>query len=175
MQKSVLIALGFALTLGGIGLTLAQEKRASPHDTASATIGGKKITIEYGRPYKKGRAIFGGLVPYNAVWRTGADEATIFKTDGDLMVGDMHVPAGSYSLFTIPKEDQWTLVLNKIVKQWGAFNYDAKQDFGRTAMKVEKASPTDQFTVAIEAKGGPNGLLRMSWDTTSATVPIMVH
>jgi hypothetical protein len=105
------------------GLLVAQErKRASPHETTSATIGGKKVTIEYGRPYKKNREIFGGLVPYGEVWRTGADEATVLTTEGDLMIGKLHVPKGTYSLFTVPAKEEWTLVVNKTAKQWGAYN-----------------------------------------------------
>ena len=106
------------------------------HESTSGTIAGKKISVEYGRPYKKGRKIFGGLEPLGKVWRTGADEATTFTTEADLMVGEIHVPAGTYSLFTIPDDGKWTLVLNKTAKQWGAFEYDQGQDLGRTPMKV---------------------------------------
>ena len=165
------------LLLAAAGLLLAQaEKRASPHEKTSATIGGKNITIEYGRPYKKGRVIFGGLVPWGQVWRTGADEATKLTTEADLMLGKVHVPKGSYSLFTIPGEAEWTLVINKVADQWGAYKYEQKQDLGRTAMKVESsASPVEQFTISIDAQGERRGVLKMSWDKTTASVPIMVH
>jgi hypothetical protein len=155
----------------------AQKKeRASPHETKTWTIGGKKITITYGRPFKKGRVIFGGLEPWGKVWRTGADEATVFETEGDLMIGDLHVTAGSYSLFTIPNEKEWTLVLNKTVKQWGAFKYDPLMDYGRTPMKVAKAaSPAEQLTIEVESKGGSQGVLKIAWDETVASVPVMVH
>jgi len=177
MRKTVSVVVCLTLLIAAAGLLLAQaEKRASPHEKTSATIGGKNITIEYGRPYKKGRVIFGGLVPWGQVWRTGADEATKLTTEADLMLGKVHVPKGSYSLFTIPGEAEWTLVINKVADQWGAYKYEQKQDLGRTAMKVESsASPVEQFTISIDAQGERRGVLKMSWDKTTASVPIMVH
>ena len=154
----------------------AQNQRKSPHESTSGVIAGKKITIEYGRPYKKGRKIFGGLEPLGKVWRTGADEATTLTTEADLMVGGIHVPAGAYGLFTIPDDGKWTLVLNKTAKQWGAFDYDESQDLGRTAMKVSSLdSPLEQLTITIEPTSGNNGVLKVAWDQTVATVDIMVH
>lgn len=166
-----------AAALGVATLVLAQaKKRASPHETVSATIAGKAISIEYGRPYMKGRKIMGGLVPFGEVWRTGADEATTLTTAADLMIGGAHVPAGTYSLFTLPTEKGWTLIVNKTAKQWGAFKYDQAQDLGRTPMKVASLSaPVEQFTIAIESTGGSNGVIKMSWENTQASVDIMVH
>ncbi len=110
------------------------------------------------------------------VWRTGADEATTLTTEADLMVGEIHVPAGAYSLFTIPDDGKWTLVLNKTAKQWGAFEYDESQDLGRTAMKVSSLdSPLEQLTITIEPASGKNGVLKVAWDQTVATADIMVH
>ena len=163
-----------APSLGAI--VWAQQQRKSPHESTSGAIAGKKITVEYGRPYKKGRKIFGGLEPLGKVWRTGADEATTFTTEADLMVGEIHVPAGTYSLFTIPDDGSWTLVLNKTAKQWGAFNYDQGQDLGRTPMKVSSvAAPLEQLTISIEPLSGKNGILKVAWDQTVATADIMVH
>src|SRR6185312_415959 len=119
----------FAATLG------AQEQRKSPHETISATLGGKKITISHGRPYLKGRkAIGGSLVPYGEVWRTGADEATKLTTDADLTIGDLHVPKGTYALFTLPERERWTLIVSKKADQWGAFDYKQSEDLGRTPL-----------------------------------------
>ena len=168
MKKLVLF------TLGAAALLLAQG-RVSPHEKVTATISGKKVTIEYGRPSMKGRKIFGGLVPYGEVWRTGADEATTITTEGDLMVGPLHVPAGSYSLFTIPNQKEWTLILNKQVKQWGAFKYDAKVDFGRAPMKVGTGPKTEQFTIAIQPEGSHEAVLKMMWEETTASIDIMMH
>jgi hypothetical protein len=124
----------------------------------------------------KGRKIFGGLVPFGAVWRTGANEATVLTVDGAFMVGGTHVPQGSYSLFTIPGEKGWTLILNKTVKQMGAYDYDEKTDLGRTPMKVGKsARAVEQFTITIGPGAGNRGTLKVAWDNTEATVDLMAH
>jgi hypothetical protein len=158
-------------TFAGAGR--AEDKRASPHDQASAVIAGKKVTIEYGRPYKKGRPIFGGLVPYGQVWRTGADEATILTTEGDLMIGALRVAKGSYALFTLPGKTEWTLVVNKVSHQWGAFSYDAKEDVGRVPMKLGvPPAPVEQFTIAVEPAGARNATLKLSWDKLVASVAL---
>jgi len=147
------------------------QQRKSPHVQTSVTVDGKTITVEYGRPYAKGREIFGGLVPHSEVWRTGADEATTLTTTADLMLGALHVPAGTYSLFTIPGEQEWTLILNKNAKQWGAFDYDASQDLGRAPMTVEALSaPVEQLTIDLA-----DGKLSISWSKTKAAVDIVVH
>ena len=175
MRMTLRATLIATLTLGLAGLVEAQEKRVSPHESTSATIAGKKITIEYGRPYKKGRKIYGGLVPFGEVWRTGADEATKLTTEADLMVGDMHVAKGTYSLFTIPSEKGWTLILNKVADQWGAFKYDQSQDLGRTPMKVtQRDAPLEQLSITIES-AGDKGTLKVAWDQTVAAADIMVH
>lgn len=150
-----------------------QQQRASPHETVEGTIGGKKVTITYGRPYLKGRKAVGGtLVPYGQVWRTGADEATVLTTEADLMIGDLLVPKGSYSLFTLPTEAGWKLIVNKTDKQWGAFKYDEKQDLGRVDMKVSQIkTPVEQFTIDL-AKAGPGARLRMQWENTMAAVEV---
>jgi hypothetical protein len=162
-----------SLALGAVALCRAEGKRASPHESVSATVGGKKITIEYGRPAKKGRDIFGGLVPWDKVWRTGADEATTFTTDGDVTIGDLKVAKGSYALFTIPGQKSWQLIVNKKPKQWGSFSYDAKDDLGKTTLKVSAApAPVEQFTIALEPAGDKKLNLKLSWDKTVATVAV---
>jgi len=170
MRRTEIVALSAALALLVSAPLAAQKKRVSPHETVSATIGGSKVTIEYGRPYLKGRQAVGGtLVPFNSVWRTGADEATLLTTEGDLMIGTVKVPVGSYSLFTLPTDAKtWTLIINKTAKQWGAFSYDEKTDLGRTPMKVTTLSaPVEQFTIKLT-----DGSLEMSWENTTASVPV---
>lgn len=163
------------LLAAGSLMVEGQRQRASAHESVTATIGGKKVTIEYGRPQMKGREIFGKLVPYGQVWRTGADEATTLTTEGDLMLGQLHVPAGTYALFTIPGEKEWTLIVNKTAKQWGAFKYDSGADLGRARMSVKSlSSPVEVFTIAIEPKGN-SGTLKMSWASTEASIPMMMH
>ncbi len=153
----------------------SEPQRLSPHESVSGTVGEANITMTYGRPYKKGREIYGGLVPFDAVWRTGADEATTLETDRDLMLGELHVPAGKYSVYTIPSGEKWTLIVNNVAEQWGT-QYDEAQDLGRAEMSVAEASEmTEQLTIAIEAGEGSNGTLSIVWDMTVAALPIMAH
>ena len=106
----VAAALAAVLAVPGAALVAAQQKRASPHETVKATIDGANVSITYGRPYVKGRKIFGGLVPYGQVWRTGADEATILETDKTLMIGPLHLNPGKISLYSLVDEKTWKLV-----------------------------------------------------------------
>ncbi|MBN7810897.1 DUF2911 domain-containing protein [Algoriphagus sp. H41] len=116
-----------ALTAFAVVAAFAQEK-ASPAKTAEGTVAGSKITINYSSPAVKGRVIWGDLVPLGQVWRAGANEATTFTTTKDITVQGQKLPAGTYSFFIIPNEGQSTFIFNKVAKQWGAFEYDAKQD-----------------------------------------------
>jgi hypothetical protein len=174
------MVLGLGLLAAGMVTTLeAQRQRVSPRETISAAIGGKKVTIEYSRPYVKGRNVWdpnASIAPFGKVWRTGADEATTITSEGDLMLGSLHVPAGTYALFTIPGEEEWTLIINKVSKQWGAFKYDASQDLGRVKTKATKLNTsTEQFTIELSATGGANGVLKLTWDKLSASIPVMMH
>jgi DUF2911 family protein len=150
-----------------------KSKRPSPPGQASVTFAnGKTITIDYSRPSAKGRQVFGGLVPYGKEWRTGANEATTFVTTADLMVGDKHVPAGNYTLYTIPNQQQWTLIINKQTGQWGTV-YDEKQDLVRVPMKVSKMSaPVEQFTIELKQAGPKAATLSLAWADTQASVDI---
>lgn len=153
------------------GLVAAQQQRASPHETVKATIDGANVSVTYGRPYVKGRKIFGGLEPYGKVWRLGADEATILETDKALMIGPVHVNPGKISLYAHLDEKAWRLVLNKQVGQWGT-EYTQAQDLARVPMKMETLStPVEQHTITIEKNpAGKGGLLVVQWETTKATV-----
>jgi len=175
MRKLLLTAFCLSVLLIASRALLAdQAKRASPHEQVTATLGGKKVTIDYGRPFKKGREIFGKLVPFGQVWRTGADEATVLTSEGNLTLGELKLPKGSYTLFTIPGEKEWQLVVNKAAKQWGAYSYDAKQDLGRAKMAVTAAAaPVEQFTITLDADGkGKAGTLKLSWDKTVASIAV---
>ena len=164
---AVLVAVAF---VGATGLLANQRQRASPHETVTATVDGAKISVTYGRPYAKGRKIVGGLVPYNQVWRTGADEATTLVTDKALMFGNTHVGPGTFTLYTLPGEKEWRLIVNKQTGQWGT-EYDEKQDLGRIPMTVSKTSaPVEQLTIEI-ADTPAGGELRLSWENTLAVVP----
>ena len=120
----------------------------------------------------KGRKIFGGLVPFGEVWRAGANEATTFVASADLMVGDKPVPAGNYTIFVIPSQDKWTLIINKKTGEWGIpYKYES-DELARVDMKVSKLpSPVEDFTIAYD-KTGSGCTMRMEWDTTRASVDI---
>jgi hypothetical protein len=145
---------------------------ASPRDTAGATVGSDRVYVDYGRPSMRGRAIMGGLVPYGQVWRTGANAATTLVTPRDLRVGGTVVPAGTYTLYTLPGESAWQLIINKQTGQWGT-EYDQAQDLARIPMQVARTpAPVEQFTIALEP-GGANVLnLVMTWENTRASVPV---
>ena len=145
----------------------AQGKPASPPKTATGTVGSAKITIDYSAPSMRGRKIFGGLVPYGQVWRTGANAATKLTTTGNIKIGDVSVPAGTYTLYSLPEEGSMTLIINKQTGQWGT-DYDESKDLGRTKMTVSKsASPVEMFRISIDG-----GMLKLEWENTVATVPI---
>ncbi len=178
---SQLFAGAALLSLAAAGLLTGQEtkqvhpgKGGSPHVTTSYKMGSQTVSITYGRPLRKNRVIFPDTIPYGKVWRLGADEATTLETTGDLMLGAVHLPAGKYTLYAIPGEKTWTLVVNKQTGQWGTV-YKADQDLGRTEMKLAKAaSPADQLAITIEGPSN-NKVLKVAWDTAVATAPLMMH
>lgn len=144
----------------------------STRDTARATIGASEVWIDYSRPLKRGREIFGNVVPWNSVWRTGANAATQFNTAVDLVVGNAKVPAGKYTLWTLPSPTGWKLIINKQTGQWGTV-YDAEQDLVRVDARVETLrEAVEQFAIAFEPVGAPT-VLSFSWDRTRVTVPIV--
>jgi hypothetical protein len=142
----------------------------SPPDSLRASVGGAALSVRYSRPSTRGRVIFGNVVPWNQVWRTGANQATILQTSADLTVAGTTVPAGKYSLWTIPSPGGWKLIVNKNTGQWGT-DYDAQYDLARLEMKVESLlQPVEQFTIAIEPKG-KRGVLKLEWEKTRASIP----
>jgi len=124
--------------------------RKSKNGKVEGTIAGVNVTLEYGRPQVKERKIWGDLVPYNKIWRTGADEATTFAVNKDINVEGKKLAAGTYSLFTIPGEAEWTIVFNKVAKQWGAYKYDKGQDALRVNVKPAAAEHIEEMTFQIE-------------------------
>ena len=138
----------------------------SPRGTVRTTVGAAHVVVDYGRPSKRGRTIFGGVVPYNTVWRTGANEATTLVTDRDLTIGDAKVPAGEYTLFSVPTADGWTLIISKKTKEWGT-DYDPTADFARIPMTVSSGAPVEQFTIGIDSDG-----LSFAWDTRIGRVHV---
>jgi hypothetical protein len=167
------------LSLVAASLALAQDKpRVSPHETVNADIDGSAVTIVYGRPYTKDpksgapRKIWGELVPFGKVWRTGADEATLLTTKQSLDIGGTTVPAGTYSLFTLPEANGAKLIVNKQTGQWGT-KYDEKQDLARIDMKKEAVDKAvDQFTIAIDKNPAGGGTLKLTWENTQYSVAL---
>ena len=170
---------------------MAQQKRAastggvSPHETISQVFDGarnNRVTIVYGRPYSKDpksgevRKIWGGLVPYGKVWRTGSDEATLLITQKPIVIGETTIPAGAYTLFTLPQEDGTAkLIINKQVGQWG-LSYDEKQDLARVDLKKDAVeTPVDQFTMAVGKNPSGGGVLKMMWENIQYSVAFTVQ
>ena len=169
-----LLCLVALTTLSWAQQTPAQNKsqRPSPPGTADCTINGKKVTISYSRPSMKGRKIMGELVPYGKVWRTGANEATTLTTAADLDIGGAKVPAGTYTLYTLPTEGTWKLIINKQTGQWGT-EYDQGQDLARVDMtKTAIAVPVEQFTISLDQSGNNSADLVVEWEKTRVSVPV---
>jgi len=143
----------------------------SPTDSIKTSVAGAAVAVRYSRPSTRGRAIFGNVVPWNQVWRTGANQATVFETSADLVMAGTSVPAGKYSLWTLPSPGGWKLIVNKNTGQWGT-DYNAQYDLARLDMTVEQLpQPVERFTIGIEPKGS-GGVLRLEWEKTRASVPL---
>ena len=145
----------------------------SPEVKMDFAIAGDTISISYGRPAKRGRKIFGGVVPYDSVWRTGAGDPTKIDLPYHIRIGKTRIPKGSYSLYTIPRNTEWMLIFNKNLKQWPT-DPDRSADIAQVSMKVRKPEePVDRFSIQVDAvKGG--GVIKFSWDETEAYVPFEV-
>jgi hypothetical protein len=170
---AILMAASFGSALDAQKTTpLAAGGGGSPHVRTDWTIHGANISIAYGRPFVKGRALK-EVAPYGAEWRTGSDQATTLKTDKPLTFGTLKVPAGTYTIYTVPGEKEWQLVISKKTGQWG-IPYPAGQDLGRTPMKAETLSkPADQLTIAIDSTAA-GGTLRVEWGASAASIPFTV-
>lgn len=176
MQKRVSVVVIFAV-LCFTALACAQEKKKQerPSPPANATCkfsDGKTIKVDYSSPRAKGRKIFGDLVPYGQVWRTGANEATTFVTDANLSIGGKDVPAGNYTIFTVPNQDKWTLIISKKTGEWGIpYKYESEEQ-GRYDMGVSKTSgPVENFTISFHEMGSGCHMY-MDWENTRATIEI---
>jgi hypothetical protein len=147
---------------------IAQDKPLSPAQTAEGKIGDAKITIEYNAPSVRDRAVWGELVPYDKVWRTGANEATRFTTDQDIMIEGQALPSGTYALFTIPGEDGWTIIFNKDPKQWGAYKYNKDMDALRVNVKAAPSSTHQEQMLFEVAKDQVN----LKWEKLAVSFSI---
>ena len=146
--------------------------RPSQHQVVTQTVGLTDITVDYSRPVAKGRTIFGGLVPYDAVWRTGANEATQISFSDDVTINSQPLAKGAYSLHTIPGKESWTLIFNKVAKQWGSFTYDAAQDALRVTVKPQKAPFAEVFAIGFPDVTSDTATVALHW--AELTVPFTV-
>jgi hypothetical protein len=190
MKRLASALVAVAVVFGTSLPVLAQQKRLSPHETISSVVGGDRVMIVYGRPYTKSprtgevRKIWGGLVPFGKVWRTGADEATLLIIQKPIVLGGATIPAGCYSLWTLPNEDGTAkLIINKQIGQWGEDMrdpknvYDEANDVARVDLKKSDLDDSvDQFTLSIEkdpdVKGG--GLIKLKWEKTQYAVAFTI-
>lgn len=170
MLKRIAFVIGMIFTLT---LFTACQKRPSPPASATCDLGGgKAIRTNYSSPRMKGRKIYGDLVPFGQIWRAGANEATTFVTNGDVVVGGKTVPAGSYTIFTIPAADKWVLIINRKTGEWGIpYKYES-DELARVDMTVSKLPvPVENFTIGYD-KSASGCTLRMDWETTRASVDL---
>ena len=149
-------------------------RQLSVRDTARATIGAATFAVDYGRPLARGRELLGKLLPYDYVWRTGANAATQFTTSAPIMLAGIRVPAGTYTLWTVPRVKRADLIVNKQTGQWGT-GYDSSKDLGMGAMTSDSpGAPVEQFTISITGSDARHGTLTMEWGQFRWTAPIVV-
>ena len=162
-----------ALFAASTGNRQVTQNQRSPTAETSMTLDGKNVTIEYNAPSARGRQVEGGLIPYDSIYRMGADAATTLTTDTDLQIGGLHVMKGVYTLYLQANQNApWQLVVNKQTHQWGTV-YDQSQDLGRTPMKLTRLeSPVETFKITLTAHGPAMGELAVEWGHTKATVPV---
>jgi len=159
-MKKLLILLFAFLYFNGL---FAQEKRASPLVEKTESIENIEVKLQYGETSMKGREVFGNLVPYGKLWRSGANEATVIEFNKDVKLNGKLVKAGKYSLFTIPGEDKWIVIINRIWNQWGAYNYDATKDVLRFEVESKKVEKHDKLNLNLNKEG----LIQLMWEETA--------
>jgi Protein of unknown function (DUF2911) len=180
--KTKILIVGAVIVVGIVGVVTRAShlqfgsRYTSPPANVATTIAGKKISIDYYAPSMHGRKVMDGLVPFGEVWCTGANWATKITTEGNLEMGTLKLPAGSYSIWTVPNQNEWTLIINK---QTGQFhlNYDPSRDFGRTKMNVKSLpTPVETFRIDLrpESANANKGTLALLWETTEASIPFSV-
>jgi hypothetical protein len=173
MQKRIALPTLFAVLFCTAAFAQMSGGKPSPAASAACDLGGgQTVKTDYSSPRMKGRKIYGDLVPFGDVWRTGANEATTFVASSDVMVGGKAVPAGKYTIFTVPKADGWTLIINKKTGEWGIpYKYES-DELARVDMKVSTLpAPVENFTIAYD-KSAHGCKLRMDWETTRASVDV---
>jgi Protein of unknown function (DUF2911) len=182
MLKRFVILAAIFLGIAALAIpSFAQDPAQRPSPSAKANCAfsdGKSVKVDYSSPRAKGRKIYGGLVPYGEVWRAGANEATTFVIDTDVVVGGKTVPAGAYTIFTIPNQDKWTLIISKKTKNakggpvWGVPYPGEADDFARVDMKASKLpSNVENFAISFD-KSASGCTMNLDWETTRASIEI---
>jgi hypothetical protein len=170
----LLFAVVLASSVAGLAQFGGRSKYTSPPVSTSATITGKRISVDYYAPSMHGRKIMGALVPFGVVWCTGANIATKITTEAPLHMGDLDLPKGEYSIWTLPGEKEWTLIINKETGQFH-LNYNARLDFGRTKMNLKTlGAPVETFRIDVRPDAGNKGTLALVWEKTEASIPFTV-
>jgi hypothetical protein len=165
MRKFKLIMLAL---VASVPTLIAQDKPASPQETVEGKAGNANVKIVYCQPSARGRKVMGGLVPYGEVWRTGANDATTIEFDKPVKIEGKEVAAGKYALFTIPGENEWTIIINKDAKQWGAFKYKQESDAVRVTVKPTKtASTVETFDIDLVKDE-----VQLKWENTAVAFKI---
>ena len=173
-MNSKLIKYSLMLAAFFLARACAQKPIVSPRDSVKINFNGNSIAIHYGKPSMLGRKIFGAFVPYYKVWRTGAGAATELTTEADLEVDGAVVPRGTYSLYTLPAEDRWKLIINKQIGQWGT-TYMPQFDLARIDLKIKKLkTPIEECTFKLEKNSSGSGTLKIEWENTSLSVPFLI-
>jgi DUF2911 family protein len=168
-MKNLLMA---GLLLLASQFDMSAQKNEAPK-SPKATAEGKDVSVKYGQPSKRGRVIFGELVPYGEVWRTGANEATEITFKKDVMIDNKEVKAGTYTLFSIPQKDKWTIILNSELKQWGAYEYDKikGKDVLKTDLPIRKVPVQEKLTYNVKDSGN-GAVLTITWDEVAVDLTI---
>jgi hypothetical protein len=170
---AVATLLGVLLAVGGAAAAV-DYPRVSPKATLSQTVGVTDITITYCRPSVRGRVIWGGLVPFDQVWRTGANEATTITFADEVTIEGTKLPAGTYGLFTIPGRTEWTIIFNKGAKQWGAYNYKAEDDVLRIKAKPQTAEFSELLTFCFRGVSATTAQVALTWETLALSFTLSV-
>jgi Protein of unknown function (DUF2911) len=176
MKKNICFYFCLSFMLFFVFSTYAQENkiRLSPKASVMQTVGFTDVTIDYSRPGVKGRTIWGELVPYNKVWRAGANEATTINFSTDVIIEGKSLPAGKYGFFTIPNKDSWTLIFNKVADQWGAFQYNEAEDALRVTVKPESNNFQEWLAYTITKTGDKSAVVSLEWEKLKVPFKIEV-
>jgi len=175
MNKVIPIALAVLFLLPLSLIAQIKKPSLSPRIETTTSVGFVNVELDYGQPGVKGRKIFGGLVPYGKVWRTGANSSTKISFDADIKLANHNIPAGDYALYTIPGEEEWTIIIHKNIELWGAGNYNATDDLVRFTVPVVKLNDiVETFTIHFESFHTNGADMVIAWDNTKVAIPAIV-